>query len=216
MSAQELNLLLELLSNGNIPDKVIFYDGCNDGYAGVYSPAKPRWTEVINFVNRADSLIQFIYNKSNYKRIYDFFNRRLIGTKYWDKKIEPDIENNSREVIRDYIEFTEQVKAIAKIYGFEAYFFWQPNLLSLTRKMQDYENKLLKDCSWTMIMAMKSVYLEAKKSFEGDKIKDVHFIADVLDYSQEPIYIGWCHLGPQRNRIIAQTIYKKLFSLEKD
>ena len=42
VSAQELNYLLYQLSLGNIPDVVIFYDGVNDGYAGVYSPAIPR------------------------------------------------------------------------------------------------------------------------------------------------------------------------------
>src|SRR5579884_564352 len=42
VTTQELNQLLKALSNGDVPDYVIFYDGNNDGYAGTYSPAIPR------------------------------------------------------------------------------------------------------------------------------------------------------------------------------
>lgn len=42
VSAQEINYLLEKLANNEIPDIVIFYDGINDGYHGVYSPGIPR------------------------------------------------------------------------------------------------------------------------------------------------------------------------------
>ena len=42
VSTQELNYLLERLTNNDIPDLVVFYDGINDIYAGIYSPAIAR------------------------------------------------------------------------------------------------------------------------------------------------------------------------------
>ena len=42
VSTQELNFLLERLTNNDIPDMVVFYDGVNDIYAGTYNPGIPR------------------------------------------------------------------------------------------------------------------------------------------------------------------------------
>jgi lysophospholipase L1-like esterase len=140
VSTQELNYLLYQLSLGNIPDVVIFYDGVNDGYAGAYSPAIPRDPQNLrmDYLNKSENgFVQWIA-QSNYNKFAKYIVRKMrggnSGSEEWDKKIKPDIRTNASNVVRMYEAHIKQVQALAKEYKFKVFFFWQPNLFSLTKK----------------------------------------------------------------------------------
>lgn len=211
VSTQELNLLLLQLAQGNIPDIVIFYDGVNDGYAGAYSPAIPRDVQNLrskfNKERKKNTFIQ-LYETSNYKRLINHF----VKNNDWENQILKSIDSNSNSTIRLYLEHIKQVKAIGKEYGFKSLFFWQPNLLSDSKKLLPYEKIIINKSSQSFIKSQKKVYLDAKSVFLKREEDNIFFLGDIFEDTNEPIYIDWCHIGPDGNKIIARKIYKEIIN----
>jgi lysophospholipase L1-like esterase len=212
VSTQELNYLLYQLSLGNVPDAVIFYDGVNDGYAGVYSPAIPRDPQNLRMadLNRSDSgFIQWI-TQSNYEKLAKYIVRitrgGYSGSEAWDQKVKPDVGINARQVVKMYEAHTKQVRALAKEYQFKAFFFWQPNLLSLTKKMSLHERDMVSKVPPVMVESQRQVFQEARTMFTGSEKEGIYFIGNVFDEIEHPLYWDWCHVGPEGNRLIANKI----------
>lgn len=216
VATQELNLLLQQLALGNIPDVVIFYDGVNDGYAGVYSPAIPR--DVMNLrMNRKksreekDSFWLGLFKKSNYSdiRFFKKISNSLTGKvskDEWGKKIEGDITSNSRSVVGFYEAHIKQVNALAREYGFKVFFLWQPNLLSGTRHMLGYEEAIFDDERPIFVESQRQVYVDAKAAFSGREDENIYFLGDIFNDQKIPVYIDYCHMGPAGNEIIARRM----------
>ncbi|MFO7666005.1 MAG: hypothetical protein R6V76_05250, partial [Desulfobacterales bacterium] len=212
VSAQEMNYLLYQLSMGNIPDVVIFYDGVNDAYAGVYSPAIPRDPQNLRmeYLNKsANVIVQLIY-ESNYYKLAHYISRKMHGnkdgSKEWDKKISPKIKMNAKAVIKMYEAHIKQVQALANEYKFKAFFFWQPNLFCLNREKLPYEKDIINKASPVFVESQYQVYLEAKESLSKREDENVYFMGDLFNNIAGPIYIDYCHVGPRGNRLIAERI----------
>ena len=213
VSVQELNLLLEKLSFGEVPDIVIFYDGVNDGYAGVYSPAIPRDPQTARLEHRGIArqksqgffglLLHGIFKKTNYQFIYDYQNPDL---EVWGRDVEADIENNVQKTLDAYEEFIKQAKGIADVYDFKIFFFWQPNIFSLDKKPTAYEQQILVASDEVLIKSQRAVYKEAKRRFANND--DVFFLGDIFAENEQPIYIDFCHVRPGGNKKIAEDMYR--------
>jgi len=210
VSTQELNYLLHRLSMGDVPDTVIFYDGVNDGYAGAYSPSIPRDPQKLREEKKISSGtltdLASLFTKSNY---YEFFFREK-GQRNWDFQVENKIESNSLSVIDMYEAHIKQVKALSKEYGFQALFFWQPNLLSQNRNMNEFERAIIDTASPVFIKSQKAVYEAAKTQLSGRENEKIYFLGDIFDDIDEPIYIDWMHIGPNGNAIVARRIFENL------
>ena len=210
VSTQELNYLLHRLALGDIPDTVIFYDGINDGYAGAYSPSIPRDPQKLREERKIDSGtladLFSLFTKSNYYRL--FFEQD--GRRNWDLLVEKKIAPNSVLVIDMYEAHIKQIRALSKEYGFRALFFWQPNLFSLNRTMNDFERTILGNASPVLVKSQKAVYEAAKARLSGREDENIFFIGDIFDDEEEPIYIDWMHIGPNGNAIIAQRMFESL------
>ncbi len=219
VSTQELNYLLYQLARGHVPDIVIFYDGVNDGYAGAYSPAIPRDPHNLRLRNAEDrNLFLEVFEKSNYKRLSDFIGRLIRRLSRpsdpsrrhqdWDAQIAPAIARNSQGVVDTYEANIKQIKALAREYGFEAYFFWQPNLFSLTRTtLNAYEQDVIDASSQVLIESQRQVYEAAKRRFSNREGEHIYFLGNLFDHVDEPIYIDWHHVGPNGNARLARAMY---------
>ena len=217
-STQELNYLMYQLAKGNIPDVVVFYDGVNDGYAGVYSPAVPRDPENLRarFSNQKeeadDGFLVKTYKNSNYGKLVTHLTRKRGKEKFaeWDKNIKPDIYKNATAVLDFYEANIRQASALARDYGFKVYFFWQPHLYSMTRKVNTYEQKIIDRASPILIESQQVLYDLAKARFSNREDESLFFLGNVFDSVDEAIYIDWHHLGANGNAIIAETIHHAL------
>jgi lysophospholipase L1-like esterase len=211
VSTQELNFLLMHLASGNRPDVVIFYDGVNDGYSGTFSPAIPRYIEstgtgVSHIPNK--SLFSELYYRSRYPDLVKYITKRYD---VWDNLVEAKIDENAKQTIDVYEAHIKQVKALAREYGFKAFFFWQPNLLSLTREVFPYETKMINNFSDVFIKSQRQVYLNAKEKFSNrEQDENIYFIGQLFDKVKEPMYLDWCHVGGNGNQIVANEIYERI------
>jgi hypothetical protein len=224
VSTQELNYLLYQLSIGDIPDVVIFYDGVNDAYAGAYSPAIPRDPHELRereeeirakieqgwFTGRATEL----YDLSNYKRLVGYLRSILFtdtqAHKKWDKQVKKSIKSNSILVLDMYEAHIRQVKALSREYGFEVLFFWQPGLFSLTRKTPSYEQSIIERASPVWVESQQEVYRVAKDRLVNRENEGVFFLGNIFDEVDEPIYIDWCHIGPNGSEIVAREMFNHI------
>ncbi len=212
VSTQELNFLLHQLAKGNLPDAIIFYDGVNDGYVGVYSPAIPRGVHNLRMTyknERKDNVFIELYHASNYKKLVDFFSKNQ-ATKKWDDEISSKIQLNSSSVVELYEAHIKQVKALGKEYGFKAFFFWQPNLFSRTRDGLPYEEAIIQKASPVFVESQHQVYLDAKSTFSNRENEQIFFLGDIFNQIKEPIYIDWCHVGHNGNEIIARRMFDNI------
>ena len=209
VSVQELNYLLEKLAFGQVPEVVIFYDGVNDGYAGVYSPAIPRDPQTIRLehhqrIERQRSenfwnlLGRAVFNKTNYRLLHDYGQPDLPT---WGRQVETGISDNVTKTLDAYEAFVRQAQAVAREYDFEVFFFWQPNIYSLRKPLTPYEEQILAGSDEILAKSQKMVYEEARRRFTSRN--DIHFLGDVFNEVEKEIYIDFCHIRPRGNRIIA-------------
>ncbi|MEC4888815.1 MAG: hypothetical protein RI101_02040 [Nitrospira sp.] len=217
VSTQELNQLLKKLADGEVPDYVIFYDGNNDGYAGAYSPAVPRDPQ--NLRKEAESrrksesdiiyrLVHDWFEPSNYGKLLWSLKERRV--RHWEESIADSVGMRAGKVVGYYDAHIRQVKALAKEYGFKAYFFWQPNLFNPHRPPASYEKDIQESAAPVFVESQRQVYAEAKKIFEGRENEGVFFIADMFNAVSEPIFLDWSHTSMEGNKMVADKIFASI------
>ncbi len=224
VSTQEVAYLMALLSQGRIPDIVVFYDGVNDGYSGVYSPAIPRDPHSI----RADfaeaqqrkqwSGLRHLYEKSNYPLLVSKLQQWLGLTppdENWDSKIIPNIEENAKATLDVWEANIRQVRALGREYGFRSFFFWQPHQLSGTRDpVGEWEAHKLDVVSPGLLESQRVLFEMAERRLAGREDEGIYFLGHAFDDVREPLYIDWHHVSAKGNEIIAQKMAEALKSQE--
>lgn len=217
VSTQELNQLLKALADKDIPDYVLFYDGNNDGYAGAYSPAIPRDPQKLRLDAAAQKRAQkdILYHvvldwfePSNYAKL--LWRVRVKRLRNWENSLIGRENANAKKVVEYYESHIRQVNALAREYGFKAYFFWQPNLLNPLRKPISYEKDIWDSASSVFAATQRQVYYEAKKALSGRENEGVFFIADMFNEVTDPVYLDWSHTSMYGNRLVAETLVRSI------
>lgn len=207
VAVQELNLLLERLALGDVPDIVVFYDGVNDGYAGTYSPGVPRHPQKVgaDFEHLAAqqrqgfgaTVFEALLSRTNYRRL------RPDPTEAW-RPPAGDLESRVAATLDAYEAFVRQAQGIAAAYDFAVHFFWQPNIYSMTKEPTPYEQQILDASDPLLAASQKAVYEAARQRFADGG--PVVFLGHVFDAVKEPVYIDFCHARPRGNRLVAEAM----------
>jgi|GEM_PF-2258553 len=216
VTTQSLHYLMHRLAQGDVPHAVIFYDGVNDTYAGAYSPAVPR--DPLNLRDRSEvkeapgPVLLKVLAQTNLKRIPELLTARGPGneSEAWDAKVAPHIQPNLKASLDVYEANVRQTKALGAEYGFRTWFLWQPNLMSLTKKMHPYEEQLLKSKSPTWLEVQRQAYLLAKQRLSGREAEGIYFIGDLFNDVEDNLYIDQTHVGPVANRLVAEEMHRRL------
>lgn len=234
VSTQEVNLLMRMLAQGERPYAVIFYDGVNDTFSGVYSPAVPRDPHGVRQEEqrrREQRLAQehaaplvsrlgALYRDSNVERFVQWVRHKqrdkatsFVGGKnieVWEKGIEGDIDRNAELTVRYYLANIDAVWALSRQYGFHPFFFWQPNILTLGRPMTAAEEGILQTVRPVLQRCQRATDSLARKALSGMSAQRAYYIADVFDADPRPVYVDFCHVGPTGNDLVASRIHKHL------
>lgn len=210
--AQCQQLFLQLLAEGHVPDVAVFLDGANDTYTGVYSPGVPRHPHQRG--NPLAEKLRGIPGLSNYALLVERIGMSATGgmreSTVYDVQCRPHIPDRAARTVETYLRMTVQTAAIANTMGVEPHFFWQPAMLADTKAFQPYENDLAKDYSAVMTEAFATTYAIAEQRIADADPGNVHFIGHAFDTVSQPIYIDWCHTGPQGNAIIADIMARTI------
>jgi hypothetical protein len=151
---------LELeLRAGNHPDVVVFYDGINDvgttlqyGAAGIPQNESKRVSEfamgrAIDRTGFARGLRKDLAAEGVLLR--EGFNQLEVVDWVKSKKPAPPLtfisaDSAARSTVRVYVENMRIVEALAKAYGFQAIYVWQPSIHSTPKPLTKYEDRLVK------------------------------------------------------------------------
>jgi lysophospholipase L1-like esterase len=222
---QELQLLEELLTRGDVPDLVIFYDGANEQFiqARVGPIATPTHLHA-NIVQLGNlgagerrSLLGDVYDwwadRSAAHRLFDQVKSLVTNEKdkpavnplqlaLWapDQSAARGVERG-RDAVAIYQQALELVQHLAATYGFRAEFFWQP--LLYTKPVVEGEQDALTVFGATP-EAWYAETAEARRHLKPPVID----LSDVLDDVDEPLFVDFDHTNERGAALITSAIYK--------
>jgi hypothetical protein len=190
-SNQELLLLLEQLKAGRRPDVVIFYDGVNDSYTGSYQPgvatAHMQYAQISARVeSKLAGKLEFL--RHSYALL--LIRRMLMSKQKQDPAvIEAETKVKAVQTLDNYESNLGMVRALAGIYHFQVFAFWQPSLAYGSKPAVPYEADLIRvdtnSPDGSALKPMRFAYLEAERRAAADH--DFVFLADILDSEKEPL-----------------------------
>jgi lysophospholipase L1-like esterase len=220
---QELIALMELLRSGRKPDVVVFYDGYNDGHAGVYSPGIPEaHLDLVPIKRKLESssapLRQLLERSYSVRGL-----RALLRASGWSRSeslltvdaqdhivseelTDDNLAKRAKATLDHYERNLQAVRRLGEQYGFTAYFFWQPGSQYGKKRFVPYEQRALADpeiVDPSLRRALQFAYREAEaRAASGGFI----YLGDIFDSEAGPIYLDDVHLGPRGNQLAAEAI----------
>jgi hypothetical protein len=150
-----------------------------------------------------------------YDGVNDSFRRRILPhrqvTTEREVRAAAELDHNAIATIDMYEAVIKQARALGEAYGFDVYFFWQPNLLSQSRSpIHESEERCFQNMTSLRKEGEILVYREAKQRLSNRERDGLFFLGNILDELDGPIYVDCVHLGPRGNETVAKAIYERL------
>lgn len=215
VSSQELISLMTELRNGNIPEIVVFYDGVNDilssylaGEAGIPQQEKNRVKEFNTLKEKKKSLRAFLQSLRTLSTV-KFLSRQFGSPQGQIAELKNfDPEDLAARTTYLYNENIRIVNALAKEYGFHAFFYWQPTLFS-----KPYQTE------YETLEAQKALqlkpFLDAVNDllFTDDLVyENIRFfnLSNLFVTTRDPLFIDWSNTGENANILVSQRIVRDI------
>jgi lysophospholipase L1-like esterase len=211
VSTQELLLLSEQLKRGGKPDIVIFYDGFNDASSGM--AASDPWVAHYGYATikaRAEGSV-----RGRFDFVHRLYAVRVIEAagQLFQRRGESlnaeELRAKAAVVVDNYEANQKIARALAQVYHFRFYGFWQPMLFYGHKPLVSFERQITQlDATSKARFDPRPViaaYQEAER--RAPKASFV-YLADIFDSTPEGIYIDEAHLGPHGNELAANAIAK--------
>lgn len=218
VNTQELIELILQLQRGNVPDLAIFYDGVNDVYAayqsGVAGIPQNEWKRNLEYN------ISSRYNQLRRVFLLNLMDRFYLGRKLkeitgeFQREIKKpaNIEGLEKEITTVYLNNIKIIEALSKAYGFTAIYYWQPVIYNKKNLSQREEKYIYDD-------VMKSLYYNTYTIIKNNssEFSRYHFfdISDIFAESKEPLYIDYCHVDEDGNKVIGERMAMDLLKIIK-
>jgi len=236
-SSQEVNYLIKKLKKGNIPNTVIFYDGCNDlQVKTMYTVPQSVYHEqeiidnignIWNFdrpnldVNRSIFGIEFISNLHQfafkYIKLYRYpnkiFNKILKRTAQPEQQIYThqfnpmDAEYISNLVAEEFLTNVALLDKLAQVYKFNYILVWQPLIYNKENKTTEETSVFNK-----YDKNFGQVYDLALKKIESKQSKYFYNLTTIFNSYTNSFFIDPCHVTGEGNEIIAKKIVELIKS----
>lgn len=228
VSTQEVIALVRLLQLGNRPDVVIFYDGGNDSSIALVEPDPPgahghlaRFRELGRGSESDSPFVQLIRESGSF-RITMFALRRLgvdlqASAEGDTGDQSPPLEHAPRlgeSALQVSVEAYRTADALAKAYGFDTLFFFQPILGGGEKPLHEAEQIVLEAARQDPVvqrpMEVYKNYRRAVQEYDGSGPVAIHDLSDVFEGVTEPVFFDWIHITDRGNRIVATRIFETL------
>ncbi len=225
---QEVELLEERLTKGDIPDVVIFYDGANEQFIqareGPVATPSHLYANDVRIGGAPSPKQQTLRGE-----IYDWWAHRSAAHRFFDGIKSLFTNNNQhpsnplaesplaqalwardqtatrgaergKDAVTIYQRAVEVVQHLAAAYGFRAEFFWQP--LLYTKPVVNGEQDALTEFGATP-EAWYASSAEARRLLKPPVID----LSDVLDNVRQPVFVDFDHTNELGAEVIASAIY---------
>ena len=211
VSTQDLLSLMNELKNGNVPDVAIFYSGVNDifssyqsGKAGIPQNESNRRKEFNTLQEKKKSFLVFLKSLKTLATIKFLLNQFGPDQSLIPEQPVADSESLAEKTVHQYNENIRVVNALAKEYGFQAMFYWQPTIFDKLFRTGYEEAAMGKAENLRPFLEKVNSLLFA----EDLRYEHIGFynLAALFANTHGPLFIDWCHAGEEGNLLISQRI----------
>ena len=220
-STQEVITLQQLLKSGAGLDIALFYDGINEmacaeqtGRAdGLFNEARRRAEFNLLHPDRQRDLIAAALigaaprTLRRLRRLTGLPLRGPLPAEQVDLS-QVDVAALAREVITAYLANVRLVRLLAREYGFQPIFFWQPVITTKKSKTQD-ERRWVDDYTndpERRRFLYEAIIGERRRRPELIEASDVIDLSALFDDWTEPVYIDLYHLSEAGNAAVAEAM----------
>ncbi len=205
VSTQEvIELALELKRAPRRPDLVVFCDGVNDVFS-LYQSGE------IDVHHNYDRLRELFEQGGSLRRVLEerlSLVFRIPGSEPGRLRIITD-EEAKLQLDTSYLKNMRIVKALAKEYGFDYAFFWQPVILAGHKELSGEEEAIRKACL-QQFPGMDLLFLKMYALVNAEPRPRFFDVSGSLDREKGTIYIDFTHLAPEGNHLIAARMFQIL------
>lgn len=208
-----VKLILELKKpKSRHPNAVVFLNGCNDVVTPFFLTGRVdiewefrHYESWLNGYGRLRDGSLFYLSATNtaslVKRVIKRFMKRTVH------QMPTDSHRLAREIAENYAANIRIVEGLSRSHGFRSVFFWQPSAFLGGKKLTHEEEIGVQDGNQTYpaIRPALELTLSKVRATASDQFQD---LTDIFDNHSGSVYIDFCHLLPQGNRIVAERIYK--------
>jgi hypothetical protein len=217
VSTQSLIELALQLQQGNVPKIAIFYDGINDVFATYQSRragVHQQLQQIANsFEEKEHPLVKWIKDSELGMALQRHSALRSATQETPLKSAEESLELLAESIADSYLQNCQMVRALARQYGFEVFFFWQPHILSGHKKLTQKEKLIGSNMDPRLVDLCRLAYLRIQAASE--KQEWLVFLGDLFDHVDGQTWIDpWGHVTPETNRMIARKIFDVLASAD--
>lgn len=211
-SNQDLLVFLREVKAGRRPDLAIFYQGVNEVYGGMFSPAVPEWHLNLLAMKQRFELRDGggDVDWADLCRVFtlDPRSQRIVEVDFDSVSL----ERRAQGSLENYLANIKIIRAVAEHHGIETLFFWQPCLLHAKPHTHDFEARLISNPDYItfnekrgefMRQCVTACYRLAQNMLPTN---DIVYLGDAFASYEEPLYIDWCHLGPKGTDMIARLV----------
>lgn len=234
---QSLIYLLMLLRENNIPDYVIFYDGCNDVYVPTLGPgireifkeeflkAEFEKNNPFGYIlppdssGKNDSIFDFGKLRSLLSHIKVIHYPTQLIQKIFTKEnslaeqeayvlSEKDLNKFADFIVNNYNFGYSLIEALSKEYGFQYFTFLQPILVN--KDVITPEEMRYQESALGMgnLENYKKLYQQVSNTLK-EKTYPNHFdLTGIVKNNSESIFFDECHITPEINEAVAEEILK--------
>ncbi|MBI5912310.1 MAG: SGNH/GDSL hydrolase family protein [Betaproteobacteria bacterium] len=220
-SSQSLIQLIEVLKKGIRPQLVIFYDGINEvnavAYGGTPGGIDPEAEAALK--RALDSDNRSVWNSiAQHSLIVRALTRRLFPghqkTAHNEYSVpEADRLGYASALVNVYATNVRTVDALAREYGFAAYFFLQPCPMIARKNNSVLEEAVFreraKNRKWEADFFRLSYSIFRRNPYLASNAK-YHDISGIFDGMTAELFQDSEHLLPEGNRIVAERIAQEI------
>jgi hypothetical protein len=235
VSSQEVIYLVNLLKSGVIPNVVIFYDGDSDIVRavqnGTYGTTGLYWS-LTDFFKGDSNLVNLVAGRRDWGRIrfisyiikklrkhglfsgpfipfveQQDYNPYLTFTEQYPQLSEIERQRLAQDVFQTYLDNIRFVKALAKVYHFTPFFFWQPTLYSSVshKPFTPEEVASLKREPLGVVDLNSRILPLVKKDNQ-----DIIYLGDAFDDMNQRVFIDGAHVLTLGYERVAALIFNQV------
>jgi len=209
LSDQEVVLLTQVLTAGDTPDLVVFYDGVNDTInkvcKGIPHYQYHRFRSVEESGRPRVGLLEAASQYEYVGQLAGLLAKRPPDAAHYVTDREQLVEN-ARAMAARYRQNLAFVEKLGEAYGFRTVFFWQPDLLTTAKAMTDEEAAILRDDPQAAVWrpGFKIADEVIRDTMRGQEaFRD---LSDALDAAEGTIFFDIRHVSARANETISGRI----------
>lgn len=220
-STQEAITLQQLLKAGERIDLAVFYDGINEmacaeqtGRAdGLFNEARRKAEfNLLHPERRRDLILAALLSGAprTLRRLRQLTGLRLRGPlpALEADLSRVDLNRLASDVVAAYTANLRLVRLLAREYGFQPLFFWQPVITTKKDKTEDeqrWENDYTRDPARRRLL-YETIIAGRRRCPELARASDAIDLSSLFDDWSEPIYIDLYHLSETGNAAVAEAM----------